>query len=442
MSADAKVAYLDAGAETLINITQDNVARIFAQRHGDKFRYSHDRGRWYLWDGMRYREETTRLAFDYTRKLTRTLNTEGKREFAKAAFCEGVEKFAQSDRVFAMRGNEWDGDPWLLNTPNGTVDLRAGSIRAPAQYDLITKITTVAPKSGNAPLWFDFLKQVTRDDTDLIEFLQRIAGYALTGDTREECLFFFYGDGGNGKGTFVGALSAILADFATVAAMETFLSSKYDRHSTDLAMLRGARLVTASETERGRSWNEQRVKALTGNDAITARFMRQDNFTFKPQFKLLLLGNHKPVLHSVDEAWRRRFHIVPFTFKPPKADLTLKARLVDEYPQILNWMLEGCIKWQADGLKVPKVVRDETDVYFAAQDTFSAWMEDCCEKSKTFVDTSSRLFKSWQAYAERDGEPPGTAKSLADKLQTLGMERINPVPLMGGRGFRGLRLRD
>lgn len=300
----------------------------------------------------------------------------------------------------------------------------------------------MAPKRGNAPLWFDFLKQVTNENTELVEFLQRMVGYCLTGDTREECLFFLYGEGGNGKGTFVGALSAILSDFAKDAAMDTFLASQHERHSTDLAMLRGARLVTASETERGRSWNEQRVKALTGRDRITCRFMRQDNFTYTPQFKLLLLGNNKPTLHSVDAAWRRRFHIVPFNYTPPKADLTLKDRLVNEYPQILNWMIDGCIKWRASGLKVPEVVLNETDEYFAAQDTFSEWLETCCELKKTFVDTSSRLFKSWKAFAENAGESPGTSKSLADRLQSRGMKRLRNVPLMGGRGFQGLQIRQ
>ena len=435
----AKVVVLDATTDTLIDVTQDNVATIFAQRHADKFRYSHDRGRWYEWDGTRWREETTRLAFEYTRTLTRSLNTEGKREFAKAAFCEGVEKFAQSDRVFALRGDEWDKDPWLLNTPSGTVDLRTGRMRAHAQADLITKITSVAPKKGDAPVWFNFLKQVTKDDVPLREFLQRMSGYVLTGDTREECLFFCYGAGGNGKGTFVGALFNILADFAANATMDTFLSSRHERHSTDLAMLRGARLVTASETAEGRCWDEQRVKAMTGNDPVTARFMRQDNFTYLPRFKLLLLGNNKPVLRTVDDAWRRRFHIVPFTYTPPEKDLRLKARLVDEYPRILNWMIDGCLMWQSDGLKVPQRVLDETADYFAAQDTFAEWVAACCETKASFVDTSARLFRSWKAFAETGGEPVATSKALADRLQQRGFERLPYVPGMGGRGFRGLR---
>lgn len=433
---------LDATCDTLIDVTQDNVATIFAQRHGHEFRYSHDRGNWFSWDGLRWREETTRLAFDYTRQLTRTLNTEGKREFAKASFCEGVEKFAQADRVFALRGDEWDCDPWILNTQAGSVNLHTGDIQGHDQADLITKLTGVAPQPGRPELWLEFLNQVTEGDNDLIAFLQRVCGYALTGDTREECLFYIYGPGGNGKGTFAGVLFNILGDYAANATMDTFLASRHERHSTDLAMLRGARLVTASETAEGRAWDEQRVKAMTGNDPITARFMRQDNFTYLPQFKLILLGNNKPVLRTVDDAWRRRFHIIPFSYKPPEKDLTLKARLVPEYPRIVNWMIEGCLMWQAEGLKVPQRVLDETADYFAAQDIFADWVATCCETKTSFMDTSRRLFASWKDYAEHAGEAAGTGKALADRLQQRGYQRVAYVPMVGGRGFKGLRVHD
>ena len=170
------------------------------------------------------------------------------------------------------------------------------------------------------PRWQRFLDQVTAGDQDLQRFLRRIAGYGLTGSTREHALFFFYGTGANGKGTFLNTLTAILGDYAKVAGMDTFTESHTDRHPTELAMLRGARIVAAQETEEGRRWAESRIKALTGGDPITARFMRQDFFTYTPQFKLLIAGNHKPGLRNIDEAIRRRFHLLPFTVRiPPEA---------------------------------------------------------------------------------------------------------------------------
>jgi putative DNA primase/helicase len=429
---------LDPVDEVLVDVNQDNVALIFAKKYGPELRYSHDRGRWYRWDGTRWREETTRLAFEYTRRLTRALNKDGKREFAKASFCEGVEKFAQADRALAMTGTEWDSDPWLLNTPNGTVDLRTGSMRPARQTDLLTKITAIAPRSGVATQWTKFLRQITQGDGELIGFLQRMAGYALTGDTREECLFFVYGPGGNGKGTFLGAIFNIMAEFAMNAAMDVFLQAKGERHSTDLAMLRGARLVTASETSEGRAWDEQRLKAMTGNDPITARFMRQDNFTYQPQFKLILVGNNKPVLRTVDDAWRRRFHVIPFTFRPETRDITLKDRLRAEYPQILAWMIDGCLDWQRNGLQPPQRVQDETLAYFEAQDIFQSWVEDCCVCDTTKVALIGDLFRSWAAYCEKHREPSGTSRGFSDRLASRGFRRVRNSHGINGRGFLGL----
>jgi putative DNA primase/helicase len=206
----------------------------------------------------------------------------------------------------------------LLGTPGGTVDLRTGELRTSRLEDCITKMTSVAPLDEPCPRWIQFLNEATGKDADLIEFLQQWCGYGLTGLTREHALVFVYGAGGNGKSVFLNVVQTIMKDYAITAAMDTFTASKFDKHSTDLAMLQGARLVTASETEEGRAWAEARIKQMTGGDAITARFMRQDNFTFTPQFKLTIIGNHQPVLHNVDDAAKRRFNIVPFLLKPAK----------------------------------------------------------------------------------------------------------------------------
>jgi len=434
-------AILVADDDALVDVNQDNVALIFAKRYGDSLRFSHDRGCWLQWEGTRWREERTRLAFEYTRQLTRSLNRSGKKEFAKSGFCEGVEKFAQSDRTFAMTGTEWDADPWLLNTPDGTVDLRTGEIRPARQTDLLTKITAVAPRRGRCTsIWLEFLKQATQGDEGMIAFLQRMAGYALTGDTREECLFFVYGPGGNGKGVFTGALFNVLGEYAMNAAMDVFLQSKGERHSTDLAMLRGARLVTASETSEGRAWDEQRLKAMTGNDPITARFMRQDNFTYLPQFKLLLVGNNKPVLRTVDDAWRRRFHVIPFTYRPTTKDITLKDRLREEYPEILAWMIDGCLDWQRNGLRPPQRVQDETAAYIESQDIFTSWLDDCCYVERERVALRSDLFRSWSAYCERNHEPAGGSRSFTDRLMARGFRRIKDEMGIRGRGFAGISI--
>ena len=187
-----------------------------------------------------------------------------------------------------------------------------------------------------------------------------MTGYALTGSTQEAALFFLYGTGANGKTVFCNTVSGIHAAYAAVAPMETFIATKGERHPTDLAGLRGARLVTAVETEEGRHWNEAKIKALTGGDKIAARFMRQDFFEFVPQFKLVIAGNHKTGLRSINEAIRRRFNLVPFTVKIPEdeRDERLTEKLRAEWPGILQWMIDGCLDWQADGLRPPEAVRE------------------------------------------------------------------------------------
>jgi putative DNA primase/helicase len=261
----------------------------------------------------------------------------------------------------------------------------------------------------------------------------------LTGDTREHALLFVYGPGGNGKNVWLDTVSGILHDYAKTAAMETFTASIGDRHPTDLAMLRGARMVCASETEEGRAWAESRIKALTGGDKISARFMRQDFFEFSPQFKLVIIGNHKPTLRNVDEAARRRFNIAPFTYKPATPDKELKDKLRKEWPGILRWMIEGCLRWQREGLIRPKVVTDATEEYFSEQDSVRQWIEECCEiGERIYSVTSAELYKSWTGYAVGIGEKPGTRKWFSQSLMRLGYQRTHD---RRSRGFSGIRVK-
>jgi putative DNA primase/helicase len=202
-----------------------------------------------------------------------------------------------------------------------------------------------------------FLYDCSGGDVELIRFLQQWCGYCLTGDTREHALIFVYGGGGNGKSVFMNTVSGLLGDYATVAAMDTFTASRNEKHPTELARLAGARLVTASETEKGHAWAEARIKSLTGGDKMSGRFMRQDFFEFQPQLKLVIIGNHKPVLQTVDDAARNRFNIVPFILKPVSPDRQLEQKLQAEWPEILRWMIEGCVDWQKKDLFVRRASR-------------------------------------------------------------------------------------
>ena len=216
-----------------------------------------------------------------------------------------------------------------------------------------------------------------------------MVGYCLTGVTSEHALFFLYGTGANGKSVFVSTLAAILGDYATIAAMDMFMATTGDRHPTDMAGLRGARMVSSIETEQGRRWAESKLKALTGGDRITARFMRQDFFEFTPQFKLLVAGNHKPAIRNVDEAMRRRLHMIPFTvtIPPAKRDQRLQDRLLAERDGILAWAVQGCLEWQRVGLRPPAAVKAATDEYFEAEDALGRWMAEGCVRGANLTAT-------------------------------------------------------
>lgn len=428
-------------------VTEDSAANCFIEQHGDELRYCHSLGRWYRWNGFVWSIDRKGIAFHWARELARELSSSqdpGKRYItSKTSFAKGVEKFAKHDPRVAVTTEDWDRDPLLIGTPEGTVDLRSGELRAGRPSDGITKSTSVGPSARSCPKWLAFLEESTDGDQDLIRFLQQWCGYSLTGLTREHALVFVYGPGGNGKSVFLNVIAAIMRDYAATAAMDTFTASKSDKHPADLAMLRGARLVTASETEEGRAWAEARIKLMTGGDLITARHMRQNFFTFTPQFKLMIVGNHKPILHNIDQAAQRRFNIVPFTVTPRTPDKDLGTKLIDESPAILQWMINGCLDWLTNGLIRPVSVTVATNAYFSDQDLMAQWLEDCCEVDRgdcRIWDRSADLFDSWTEYVRRAGEPAESKKAFGQSMQRRGFEPCR-APSGGARAFRSVRLK-
>ena len=432
-------------------ITQDSVARVFAHRYEDQLRYCHHTGKWFEWTGTHWRKEETALAFQFCRELSREFTDDfppkERKQVRNISFAGGVEKFARSDRQMIATSETWDRDPFLLGTPAGTVDLRTGELREPDPRDGITKITAVAPaETADCPRWRQFLVETFGDeDPGLIRFIKQWSGYCLTGDIREHALAFGFGNGNNGKSVWLNTVTGIMRDHAVTAPMETFTASKFDRHPTELAMLHGARLVTASETEKDRLWAESRIKQITGGDRISARFMRQDFFEFWPCFKLTIIGNHKPLLRNVDEATRRRFNLIPFTRTPApdKIDLLLPEKLRAEWPGILRWMIEGCLDWQANGLERPESVKLATESYFADQDLLGQWLDERCDVelgSRYTYAATAELFASWTEFAKQAGEEPGSRKTFTTELSRRGFE-----PFREGhaniRSFRGLKLK-
>lgn len=420
------------------SLSEDMLAQVFEYRHADQLRYCHTAGAWYAWTGTRWQQEKTQRAFNFAREICRDFGF-SQAKFSRAATAGAVERFSQAARCFAVTAEIWDKAPWLIGTPGGTVDLLTGELRASVQDEHITRQAATAPApTGTTPKrWLAFLEDATRGDAELIRFLQQVAGYSLTGDTSEHALFFIYGAGGNGKSVFLNTLTGILGEYAQTAAMDTFAASKHDKHPTDLAMLKGARLVSASETEDGRAWAEAKIKQMTGGDPITARFMRRDFFTYRPEFKLVIVGNHKPRLNNIDDATKRRFNIIPFIHKPTVPNPNLERVLRAEWSAILRWMIDGCLDWQKNGLQRPAVVIEATREYFEDQDVFSQWFDESCEHDAGHREANTALFTSWKRYAEAAGESAGTAKSFGEAMRKRGLE---PYRTKSERGFLGLRL--
>ena len=353
----------------------------------------------------------------------------------------GVERLARADRRHAGTADEWDADIWLLNTPGGVVDLRTGRIRAHSRADRMTKVCTAVPE-GDCPTWRSFLSDVTGGDAELMVYLQRMVGYCLTGVTSQHALFFLYGTGANGKSVFVNVIATILGDYAANAPMDTFMETRSDRHPTDLAGLRGARFVASIETEQGRRWNESKIKAITGGDKVSARFMRQDFFDYTPHFKLVIAGNHKPSIRNVDEAMKRRLHLIPFTVTIPteRRDGKLTEKLLHERDGILTWALQGCLLWQQSGIRQPQSVIDATEEYFEAEDAMGRWLAERCTRVANAKSLTSELFNDWKQWADGVGEFIGSQRRFSDLLLTRGVEKWRNTA--GVRGFQGLELKQ
>ncbi|SLN10713.1 phage/plasmid primase, P4 family [Pseudooctadecabacter jejudonensis] len=424
-------------------------------------RYAADLGRWFLWEDGIWRQDTLKRHMTQVREF---LRGKGESLFAYAARegiegveldkiraavkslranskVQAVETLARSNPASATLSDYFDKNLTLLGTPSGTIDLTTGDLNDAKRKDMITKSVAVSPApAGSVPKrWLTFLDRTFAGDAEKIAFVQRAAGYALTGLTTEHKLLFFHGSGRNGKGVLTNTLSGIWKDYARQAASEIFLKSSGDKHATGLAGLQGARLVLGSELPRGKVWNEAVIKDLTGGDKITARLMRQDFFDFDPQLTLMISGNTRPDLNGVDEAIRSRLVLVPFDVTIPKneRDPDLANKLKEEWPEILRWCIDGCLEWRRIGLAVPDCIQQASDGYFDDQDWLGQFLADeTSDLLGGFVSNSDleRRFGSW---SEKNGASEVTLNALKSQLNERGYPNGRTSK---GRGIKGLKL--
>lgn len=429
-----------------LELTEHGVALAFARRHKDTLRYCHHAQHWYVWTGTHWQRNETKRAFSWSRQLVAELNRNAefktKAITGKAAFAAAVERFAQADDAFAVTASTWDCDPMLLGTPGGTVDLRTGLLRPARQADYVTLQTAAAPAPPGTPHphWTAFLDAATNGDKDLQAFLQRLVGYCLTGDVTEEVLAFFYGEGGTGKGTFLGTIVAVLADYAVSVPIEVFTAGSRLNLEYYRAQMAAARLVTASETEAGATWAESQIKEMTGNEApLSGRHPYGKPFTFMPRFKIMLVGNHAPRMKAKSTAMERRMRIAPFKHKPAKADQGLKGRLRGETPAILRWCIDGCLAWQKDRLGTCAAVAAETGTYFEQQDHFGRWLAERGNVVPSMSERPSKLLADYLGWAKDSGEAPVTSSEFREMVERTAPLRY--VMVKGVQWVRGLGLR-
>lgn len=428
-------------------------ARRLVRAHGNDLRYVAGIG-WHAWDGTLWKldhaeaeRRAKRTAISIFREAMRASDEAERRALSEWALASESEsrlramlRVAESEKGVAVHPDKLDDAPFLLCVPNGVVDLRTGKMRPADRDDLMTKVTGAAYDSGaRSRQWDRFLARVVPDD-DLRSFLQRAAGYSLTGSTEEEVLLFVHGPAATGKSTFLEALRAAFGGYAMTADFTTFLRRRSEGPRNDVARLRGSRLVVSLEVDQGQSLAEGLVKSLTGGDTIAARFLYKESFEFLPQFKLWLSANHRPLVDDRDDALWRRIREIPFDVRIPEAqrDPRMKAALrgdPDERAAVLAWAVEGCLRWQAEGLRPPESVVAATLAYRSSMNPITNFIAEECIRDCGARSKLDELYRSYASWA--NGSAEMGQRTFALRLKEEGFVQHRDAE---GRWWTGIRL--
>lgn len=412
--------------------SDDGNALALIDRFGDRIRYCPERGRWLQWTGNRWEwcPSTGGVIREYAKSIARSLDDSdaaGLRHKQRSLGAIGTTAMltqAATDPRIVVALDELDARPYELNTPNGIIDLRTGETIAADPTHLHTRLTAAAADPDADPTrWIEFLNDTFSGHNELPGYMQRLVGYSVTGVVRDHVLPFLFGAGANGKGVFLETMRAVLGDYATTAPAGFLMAKNYAGHETEIARLAGARMVVCSEINEGDRFDEAKVKQLTGGDALTARFMRQDHFTFLPTHKLWLMGNHQPSVTSGGYSFWRRLRIVPFVNTVPEAKRVddLQGILAQkDGGAILQWIITGAAAYFAGGLQEPDSVRSATEEYAKEQDTVARFVADRChvgggDHIKIKVTAMREAYESW---CLAEGDPPVKPRTFGLTLRT------------------------
>lgn len=442
-------------------LTEVGAAERMADQYGDRIKYCHDWGRWLIWDGTRWATDQTNTVQSMAVKMIRSIpqeadeaDEETKKAYLK--FARGLEKnstvnnvLKQTERLVPVLSNSLDADLWAINCLNGTLDLRTGKLRPHDPADLNTKrIPVVFDPKAKCPKFDEFLRTVLCGNQELIDFIIQYMGITLTGSIREQCFVVLYGQGDNGKSVLLNIIRTLMGDYGKAAPPNVFLEKKHgDGIPNDLADLQGARFVVDIETKERISFNEQRIKAVTGGEPIKARFLNKEFFEFVPQLKLWIASNHRPTISGTDKGIWRRIRLVPFDAVIPEhkkvKDLD-KLIVQDELPGILNRALEGCLDWQKAGkLILPEVVKLTTEEYQKDMDIVGQFLEECCDFGTGYSVMKDDLYQAYRNWARNAGHNhPLTSVQFGAKVKERSLFGERKHRSMSGRySWEGIKLK-
>lgn len=419
---------------TTLAHSDDGNALALVDTYGDRIRHCPERSRWLHWTGQRWQwcPVGGGVIREYAKQIARGLPSDDAaavrhktRALSALGTAATLTQAATDPRIVVVL-NQLDAYPLELNTPAGIVDLRTGTLTPHNPDRLHTRITACAPDPDADPgRWNAFLADTFAGHDELVSYLQRLAGYGATGVIRDHVLPFAFGSGANGKGVLLEVLRGVLGDYATTAPSGFLMARTYPAHETEIARLAGTRMVVCSEVNEQDRFDEAKVKQLTGGDTLTARFMREDHFTFSPTHKLWLMGNHRPTVTSGGYSFWRRLRIIPFDNVVPeerRIDQLQEILITQHGPAVLSWIIQGAVFYLSGGLSEPASVRVATADYVQDQDTINRFVEECCHLASTNHQSvrvlTSKFRQEYESWTIAEGEKPVSPKRLGQDLRS------------------------
>jgi len=429
-------------------------ARLMVSLFGEKIRYCHIWKTWMIWNTKRWDRDDSGKIYSYADRVIRSILEKAKGandNSERRLLCKHAMKLSfksRQDSMISMAQHQYgipikpemfDRDKYLFEVDNGTLNLHNFELENKNPDNYNSKLSPVVyDPDATCPRFEKFLSEIMAENSGAIQFIKRSIGYTITGDVSERCMFICHGPGSNGKTTLLNIFRALLGDYAQDTPVSTLLAKRFEGIPCDVAALKGARLVTAMEPGQRRNLDESLVKAMTGKDMVSARFMRENWFSFHPEFKLWLGTNHKPGIKGTDNAIWNRIRLIPFNVVIPKEKQIphLDTEIIlQELPGILNWTLNGCRQWQNGGLQSPPEITEATELYRKEMDTIRRFVDDCCIVDEMAVEKTSSLYTRYLSWCEKEHEKILSSVWFSRELSSHGFEANRTHD---GRIFKGL----